>query len=89
LATTPEGADIMDGVLVRAGNQTFRALFAIESDQTEHWRRLMSDLEPFDCWFDTWSETLIAISSPQANAPQVAEYLATRQSRGELEFESA
>ena len=48
----------------------------------------MENLEPFDCWFDTWSETLIAISIAATNSQTVADYLETRESAAELKYET-
>ncbi len=83
-----EGADVISGVVADRGNFTFRVLFERESRQGENWRRLMEELEPFGCWFDTWSETLIAISADEPNSQLVADYLTARQARGELTYET-
>jgi hypothetical protein len=49
----------------------------------------MEELEPFSCWFDTWSETLIAISADERNSPAVANYLNARQAGAELTYETS
>jgi len=87
--TTPEGADVASEVLLDRGNFTFRAFFEPGSEPGEHWRPLMSELEPFGCWFDTWNERLVAISTAPEHAQAVADYLATRERRGELQYEAA
>jgi hypothetical protein len=87
--STIDGADVFGEIVEKAGNRTFRALFDAESERGEHWLRLMADLEPFGCWFDTWSETLIAIAAPEAGEASVAAYLRERESRGELKYEAA
>jgi phosphatidylserine decarboxylase len=48
----------------------------------------MEDLEPFGCWFDTWSETLVAISVGATNARSVADYLKIKESAAELKYET-
>src|SRR3954451_19671466 len=73
--TTPEGADVASRVLLDRGNFTFRAFFESGSEPGEHWRPLMSDLEAFGCWFDTWNERLVAISTAPEHAQAVADYL--------------
>lgn len=83
-----EGADVAADVLVDAGNFTFRAYFDSVSEPGEHWRPLMNDLEPFDCWFDTWDERLVAISATPAQAQSVADYLAARERAGALRYET-
>ena len=83
-----EGADVVSGLASDGGNFTFRALFPTESHPGQHWRRLMSDLEPYDCWFDTWSETLVAVSVDESRSQAVADYLASRESAGELRYET-
>ncbi|MGZ4356944.1 MAG: DUF4265 domain-containing protein [Gaiellaceae bacterium] len=86
--TTPDGVDVASRVLVDAGNFTFRAFFASASEPSEHWRPLMTDLEVFGCWFDTWNEQLVAISAAPEHAQAVAHYLAKRERRGELQYET-
>ena len=83
-----EGADVVTEIVVDGGNYTFRAFFASESFEGEHWKPLMNDLETLGCWFDTWSETLVAISADVVNSQAVADYLATRENRGELKYET-
>jgi hypothetical protein len=88
LVSSAERVAVVSGVAARSGNYTFRALFERESQAGEHWRRLMADLEPLGCWFDVWSEKLVAISVAGANAQEVADYLASRETRGELRYET-
>lgn len=83
-----EGADVVTGLTADGGNFTFRAIFDQESAPGEHWRRLMSDLQPHGCWFDTWSESLIAISADGQRCNAVADYLAAREDAGELHYET-
>ena len=66
VAASAEGVPVAVEVVRLSGNATFRAWFAQASHPGEHWRRLMLDLEPFGCWFDTYSERLIAISVDEA-----------------------
>jgi Domain of unknown function (DUF4265) len=83
-----EGADVVTEIVADGGTYTFRAFFESESFPSEHWKVLMSDLETFGCWFDTWSETVVAISADLVNSQAVADYLATRENRGELRYET-
>jgi len=84
-----EGAPVVCGIVAESGNYTFRALFeSAPHTGSQHWQRLMADLEPHGCWFDGWSETLIAISVGAAHAQAVADYLARRQTAGELRYET-
>jgi hypothetical protein len=83
-----EGADVVTEILADGGNYTFRASFDSEASPGEQWKTLMSDLEAFGCWFDTWSETLVAISADPDHAQAVDDYLAIRQARGELIYET-
>ena len=83
-----EESPVVSEIVSNSGNYTFRALFEPESSPGEHWKGLMHDLEPLGCWFDTWSETLIAISVATTNAPAVADYLAARESEAELKYET-
>jgi hypothetical protein len=83
-----EGADVVTEIVAGGGNYTFRAFFERASFAGEHWKRLMSDLERFGCWFDTWSETVVAISADAVNSRAVADYLADRENRGELRYET-
>jgi hypothetical protein len=83
-----EGAPVISELITRSSNSTFRALFERESHVGEHWKRLMGDLEPFGCWFDTWSETLVAISVDATNARSVADYLKIKESAAELKYET-
>jgi hypothetical protein len=83
-----EGAPVISELITGSCNSTFRALFERESHVGEHWKRLMEDLEPFGCWFDTWSETLVAISVAATNARSVADYLKIKESAAELKYEA-
>jgi len=83
-----EGAAVVSEVVARSGNYTFRALFEHESRAGEHSKRLMADPEPLGCWFDVWSETLVAISAAEADAQEVADYLASRETTDELQYET-
>jgi hypothetical protein len=51
-----EGADVARRVVRASGNVTFRAAFEESARPDHHWRSLMADLSPQECWFDTWSE---------------------------------
>jgi hypothetical protein len=86
--SSAEGATVVSEVVVDGGNYTFRVIFDREASPGEHWKRLMKDLEPFGCWFDTWSEILVAVSVDAAKAQAVADYLATRENQGELKYET-
>jgi hypothetical protein len=88
LVTSAEGAYVASDVVADSGNFTFRVMFEAESDAGEHRTRLMEDLEPLGRWFDTWSETLIAISADAAKSQAVGDYLAARESRAELKYET-
>jgi hypothetical protein len=83
-----EGAPVISELITRSSNSTFRALFDRELHVGEHWKRLMEDLEPFGCWFDTWSETLVAISVAATNARSVADCLKIKESAAELKYET-
>jgi hypothetical protein len=83
-----EGVPVISELVTGSSNSTFRAWFERESRAGEHWKRLMEELEPFGCWFDTWSETLVAISVAATNARSVAEYLQTKESAAELTYET-
>lgn len=83
-----ERAPVISELITRSSNSTFRALFERESHVGEHRKRLMEDLEPFGCWFDTWSETLVAISVAATNARSVADYLKIKESSAELKYET-
>ena len=83
-----EGTAVVSGIVSASGSYTFRALFEQESHAGEHWQRLMADLELFGCWFDAWSQTLVAISAEAMNALAVADYLAAREAAGELKYET-
>lgn len=83
-----EGAAVVTEVVVAADNYTFRVFFDGDPAPGEHWRPLMIDLERFDCWFDTFSESLIAISVESRNAQAVADYLAAREIKNDLEYET-
>ena len=83
-----EGGPVVSGIVADRGNFTFRVWFEREPHAAEHWRRLMEDLEPFGCWFDTWSETLVAISAAPPNSHAVADYLAGREANGEFRYET-
>ena len=65
--------------LTQGTSPSVRSSSSVELDQ--HWRTLMTDLEPFGCWFDTWNDTLVAISAHPDQAQDVANYLRTRQQR--------
>jgi len=86
---TAGGADVVTGLTSDSGNFTFRAAFETESHPGEHWRRLMNDLEPHGCWFDTWSETLVAISADEPHSQGVADYRASRENAAELQYETS
>jgi hypothetical protein len=86
--TSAEGAAVVAEVAVDAGNYTFRAFFQDDSAPGEHWKRVMTDLEQFGCWFDTFSENLIAISVDAPNSQAVADYLAARETMTDLKYET-
>lgn len=83
-----EGATVVSGVVTKSGNYTFRVWLEDEAQAGEHWKRVMKELEPFGCWFDTWSERLIAISVTETFAQSVADYLRARESASELKYET-
>ena len=86
---TSEGADIATAVVRDAGNYTFRVWFEQEpAHPGEHWRLLTHELAPSECWFDTWSEKLVAISASAASAQYVADYLAERERNECLHYET-
>jgi hypothetical protein len=88
IVKSAEGADVASGLLLDAGNYSFRAYFEAAAEPGQHWRPLMTDLEGFDCWFDTWDENLVAISAPPEHAQEVANYLSMREERNELKYET-
>jgi Domain of unknown function (DUF4265) len=87
VVSSAEGADVVAAVVSRSGNRTFRAWFPPEGPLAAH-RRLMDDLEPYGCWFDAWSERLVAVSASSEEAPAVAAELARREAAGELTYET-
>lgn len=86
--TSAEGAAVVTAVVTAAGSYTFRVFFEDEAAPGEHWKPLMLDLERFGCWFDTFSENLIAISVDAENSQAVADYLSAREASGELKYET-
>lgn len=88
IVKSAEGADVSSGILLDAGNLTFRAYFETASEPGENWRPLMTDLESLGCWFDTWDENLVAVSAAPEHAQEVANYLSMRQGRNELQYET-
>lgn len=83
-----EGALVATRKSRDAGNYTFRVYFENGRENDSLWRRLQCDLEPMDCWFDVYSQSLVAISTPPAHAQRVADYLQERQVRGDLHYET-
>lgn len=73
-----DGAAVVSELVADAGNYTFRVFFEDEAASGEQWKPLMIDLEKFGCWFDTFSENLIAVSVDAENSQAVADYLAAR-----------
>jgi len=68
LIESAEGASVVTGVAVDAGNYTFRVLFADPPLGDERWRELMIELEPFDCWCDVRGPGFVAVSAPGGHA---------------------
>jgi hypothetical protein len=84
-----DGAPVAENVVLDAGNFTFRVVFEpATSDDDTRWHDLMIGLEQYDCWFDMASRRLLAISAPPHHAQAVADYLALRQARGDLQYET-
>src|SRR3954454_21224800 len=84
------GAPVAVRVVTDAGNVTFRVRFDA-TDTTgpdERWRRLVADLEAYECWFDVYSPTFLALSAPPQHAQAVADHLADGEDRGELQYET-
>lgn len=61
LMESAEGAPVVIGVVVDAGNYTFRVRFASARDEDPRWRALMAELEPFGCLADVRSPAFLAI----------------------------
>jgi hypothetical protein len=86
---TPESAAVATVVVRDAGNYTFRVWFEREPPRPgEHWLALMHDLASCECWFDTWSEKLVAISASAAYAQEVADYLSKHERNNDLRYET-
>lgn len=88
LMASAEGAQVVTGVAVDAGNFTFRVVFTDGDDNDRRWHQLMVDLEAFECWFDVRATGFVALSAPAAHAEAVAGYLQAREDLGELRFET-
>jgi hypothetical protein len=85
---SPDGALLADGVAHDAGNFTFRVIFEGAREDDERWQALMIDLEPQACWFDVKDRAFVALSAPPDSAEVVADYLAAREQRNELHYET-
>lgn len=83
-----EGALVATRKSLDAGNYTFRVYFENGLKDDSLWRGLLCDLEAMNCWFDVYSQSLVAISAPPAHAQAVADYLYERQIRGGLHYET-
>lgn len=70
----------------RSGMLTFRVVFGGSDD--DRWQQLMRDLEPWSCWFDVRSPRFVAIAASPEHAQAVADYLHSREQRGELQYET-
>jgi hypothetical protein len=88
LMESAEGAPVVTGVAVDAGNHTFRVRFEDAAHDDGRWRELMLELEPFDCWVDVRSPGFLAVSAPPDRAQAVADHLDARERRRELMFET-
>jgi hypothetical protein len=88
VAESEEGALLATGVVRDAGSITIRVMFqgATKSDPNA-WRALMADLEVHDCWFDVWSERVVAVAIPSDHLDIVTAYLTGRWQAGELRWE--
>jgi Domain of unknown function (DUF4265) len=86
--TSQEGALVATEIIRESGNCTFRAFLTIEEDDDLSWRELQNGLEPYDCWFDVSTRRFVAISCPPNQAHGVADYLESRERRGELQYEN-
>ena len=74
-----EGAIVAAERVHESGNSTFRVRFENADAHDSRWRRLMTDLASFECWFDVRTPGFLAISVPGENAQPVANYLAARE----------
>ena len=83
-----EGAPVATGRVRDAGNFTYRVAFDDAADDDRRWRELMTELEPFDCWFDVRDPGYLAISAAPEQAEPVAGHLLEREDRGELHYET-
>jgi hypothetical protein len=83
-----EGAIVAEERVRESTNSTFRVRFENADADDDRWRRLMSDLASFDCWFDVRTPGLLAVSVPGENAQPVADYLAARERSDELQYET-
>ena len=87
LMSSAEGPLVVAGVLQDAGNFTFRVWLG-EHAPPGGAKQLMKDLERFDCWFDVYSERLLAISCGPDEAQHLADHLKIREDRGDFRYET-
>jgi hypothetical protein len=88
--TAGPDAPIAVRVVTDAGNSTFRVLFADppSTGDDDRWRQMVHELEPYECWFDVYDPTFLALSAPPWSVQRVADYLKARERRGELQYET-
>lgn len=88
--TRHEGALVATRRLRDAGRFPFRVLFP-ERENTGNdtrWRDLMMELEPYGCWFDVYSYTLVALSADGEATPAVVDLLEDARRKGRLQYEA-
>ena len=87
LVLSAENAPVITAVLRPSGNWTFRA--RLEGEECDDpWLGLLHDLKDFDCVFDVYSPRLVAVSASASGASAVSGLLASRESAGELAYET-
>jgi hypothetical protein len=88
LVDSAEGAPVADGIVIDAGNFTFRIIFHEADASDGRWQELMVEFERYDCWFDVHSPGLVGVSAPQGHARSVADLLSAKERSGELQYET-
>jgi Domain of unknown function (DUF4265) len=84
-----EGAPVAVTVVNPSGLETIWVGFRdANREADDRWQDLMRDLESFQCWFDVLSPMFLSVSVSPEFAAAVMDYLATRVSRGELDYET-
>jgi hypothetical protein len=88
VVASSEGPLVGVRVLRDSGRFTFRVSLNGRQPSPDGWHGLQRELEPYGCWFDVWSPTLIAISADAAVARAVADHLYAQQLAGRFIYET-